>query len=67
MGNLSQYHSQLCFVGGSDFQRKLEYVMDLYRLLSMTIFKAAQQAGTSVVKQSKDPLLSYLTYLLLQT
>ena len=58
--------SKLEFVVGSSFQTSPNYVMDLFKLLSMTTTKTAQHAGAEVVKQSKDPFLSALTYPLMQ-
>ena len=65
--DIAQYSDQLRLINGSDFQKSPEYVMDVYKLLSLTSFKNAQHAGAEVVKQSKDPLLSSLSYPLLQS
>lgn len=51
---------------GSSFQKSPDYIMDLYRMMSITSAKNAQRAGAEVVKQSKDPLLSSMVYPLMQ-
>ena len=64
--DMGQLTDQLRFVKGSDFQTGKKYVMDVYKMLALTTYKSAQHAGAEVVKQSKDPLLSSLSYPLLQ-
>eukprot|EP00842_Homolaphlyctis_polyrhiza_P006459 jgi/Hompol1/6814/HPOL_005090-RA len=57
---------KLKFVVGTSYQLSREYTLDVYRLLSMTTEHAAKKAGAEVVKQVASPLLSGLTYPLLQ-
>lgn len=57
---------KLCFVRGSDFQLSGEYTMDLFKLMANTTVTAAIKAGTEVVKQTKNPLMSSVCYPLLQ-
>lgn len=55
------------FIRGSEFQKSIEYVGDLFSLMSTTKFDTAVKAGTEVVKQSENPLLSNLIYPLMQS
>jgi tyrosyl-tRNA synthetase len=59
--------SKVKFVLGSSFQLKPEYVMDLFKLGNITTIKNAQKAGSEVVKQSDNPLLTSLLYPLMQS
>lgn len=54
------------FVYGSDFQLKSDYVMDMFKILSLTTYKKAKHSGAQVVKQSDNPFLSSLVYPQLQ-
>lgn len=64
--NFENYENNLKFVKGSSFQTSDKYIMDLYKLMSVTPCNVAQKAGAEVVKQSKNPLLSSVIYPLLQ-
>lgn len=50
------------FIKGSDFQKSDGYVMDLYRILSITSEHDAKKAGSQVVKQVDNPMISSLVY-----
>lgn len=50
------------FVRGSDFQTGCKYTWDLYRICSLTSERDAKKAGTNVVKQKENPLISSLIY-----
>lgn len=58
--------TKLKFVRGSDFQYSKDYIHDVYRLFTISTEHDAKKAGTEVVKQTKNPLLSGLVYPLLQ-
>ncbi|KAH6679938.1 tyrosyl-tRNA synthetase [Plectosphaerella plurivora] len=58
--------SKLRFILGSDYQKTPEYIMDLYKLASITSEHDAKKAGAEVVKQSAAAPLSGLLYPLLQ-
>ncbi|RKP16865.1 tyrosyl-tRNA synthetase, cytoplasmic, partial [Rozella allomycis CSF55] len=53
---------KLEFVRGTDYQLSKEYVLDVYKLSSLCTLRDAQKAGTEVVKQVSNPLLSGLLY-----
>ncbi|TBU03159.1 tyrosine--tRNA ligase [Hamiltosporidium tvaerminnensis] len=57
---------KIIFIKGSDFQTSSKYVMDLYKLSSITTERDGKKAGTEVVKQVSNPLLSSLIYPLMQ-
>ena len=57
---------RLRFVLGSSYQRSAEYVMDVYKLCSLTSEHDAKRAGAEVVKQSSNAPLSGLLYPILQ-
>ncbi|PWY94243.1 tyrosyl-tRNA synthetase [Aspergillus sclerotioniger CBS 115572] len=57
---------ELEFVFGSSYQKSPEYVMDVYRLSSLTSEHDAKRAGAEVVKQSNNAPLSGLLYPILQ-
>lgn len=57
---------KLRFVLGSDYQKSANYVMDLYKLTSLTSEHDARKAGAEVVKQTDNAPLSGLLYPLLQ-
>jgi tyrosyl-tRNA synthetase len=59
-------HSKIKFVTGSSFQLTPEYQMDLFRLGNITTIRNAQKAGTEVVKQNTNPLVTSLLYPLMQ-
>eukprot|EP00866_Antonospora_locustae_P001694 jgi/Antlo1/1694/810 len=54
--------SKVKFVRGSSYQRSEKYVMDLYRLSTLTSERDAKKAGSQVVKQVESPVLSSLVY-----
>jgi tyrosyl-tRNA synthetase len=58
--------SKLKFVKGRDYQLSKKYTLDMYRLTSLVTERNAKKAGTEVVKQVDNPLLSGLLYPLLQ-
>ena len=57
---------KLRFVLGSSYQQTAAYVMDVYKLCSLTSEHDARRAGAEIVKQSANPPLSGLLYPLLQ-
>ena len=57
---------KLKFVKGSDIQLSKEYMIDIYKLSSITNINQAKHSGSEVVKQDKNPKLSSLLYPLLQ-
>ncbi|CAM1507915.1 Fc.00g047630.m01.CDS01 [Cosmosporella sp. VM-42] len=57
---------KLKFVLGSSYQKSPEYVMDLYKLCSVTSEHDAKKAGAEVVKQTSNAPLSGLLYPILQ-
>ena len=59
-------HNKIKFVVGSSFQLTPEYQMDLFRRGNITTLRNAQKAGTEVVKQDKNPLVTSLLYPLMQ-
>ncbi|CAK7201329.1 Tyrosine--tRNA ligase cytoplasmic [Sporothrix eucalyptigena] len=58
--------SLLKFVKGSSYQKSPDYIMDVYRLCSVTSEHDAKKAGAEVVKQSTNAPLSGLLYPILQ-
>lgn len=50
------------FVKGSEYQKSREYTMDLYKILSITSEHDAKKAGSQVVKQVGNPMVSSLIY-----
>lgn len=52
----------LIFIKGSDYQFSQKYTFDLYKMSSLTTVHDCMRAGTQVVKQSENPLLSSLIY-----
>ena len=57
---------KLKFVRGSSFQLSEKYTKDVYKMMTLVSLREAQKAGTDVVKQSKNPILSGIIYPLLQ-
>jgi tyrosyl-tRNA synthetase len=57
---------KLKFVVGSSFQKKPDYIFDIFRLSSVVSEHDAKKAGAEVVKQSKNAPLSSLMYPILQ-
>jgi len=57
----------LCFMKGSKFQLSAKYTLDMYKLASNITITHALKAGSEVVKQTKNPLLSRMLYPLLQS
>ena len=55
--------SKIKFVRGTSFQLTAKYSMDVYRLMSKTSLRDATKAGAEVVKQSKNPKMASLLYL----
>lgn len=47
---------------GSSFQYSKEYVFDMFRISSYTTINDCKKAGTEVVKQAENPVLSSLLY-----
>jgi tyrosyl-tRNA synthetase len=58
--------SKLTFMKGSDYQLKPEYVMDIFKLMSLTSYNDSRHSGADVVKQTDNPKLNGLVYPLLQ-
>ncbi|ERS99225.1 tyrosine-tRNA ligase [Sporothrix schenckii ATCC 58251] len=58
--------SLLKFVKGSSYQKSPDYIMDVYRLCSVTSEHDAKKAGAEIVKQSTNAPLSGLLYPILQ-
>ncbi len=56
----------LRFVNGDEIQKTPKYMMDMLLMMSKVTLKAAQHAGSEVVKQNKDPRLSSLAYPIMQ-
>ncbi|RWA14893.1 hypothetical protein EKO27_g149 [Xylaria grammica] len=54
------------FVLGSSYQKTPDYIMDIYKLCSLTSEHDAKKAGAEVVKQSANSPLSGLLYPILQ-
>ncbi|KAG5859730.1 tyrosinyl-tRNA ligase [Encephalitozoon hellem] len=54
--------NRIQFIKGSEFQKSNEYVMDLYKILSITSEHDAKKAGAQVVKQVENPMVSSLVY-----
>ncbi|MEN2495554.1 MAG: hypothetical protein MHMPM18_000162 [Marteilia pararefringens] len=54
------------FVVGSSFQKSPEYITDLYMCVTKTTVKRCIKAGSDVVKQVDDPLMSNLIYPIMQ-
>ncbi|KAL8851018.1 MAG: hypothetical protein Q9221_004008 [Calogaya cf. arnoldii] len=52
---------------GSSYQLSAEYTMDLFRLCSVVSEHDSKKAGSEVVKQVANPMLSGLIYPLMQT
>ena len=57
---------KLRFVLGSSYQKSAPFVMDVYKLASLTSEHDARRAGAEVVKQTSNAPLSGLLYPLLQ-
>ncbi|KAI0517523.1 tyrosyl-tRNA synthetase [Xylaria bambusicola] len=57
---------KVTFVLGSSYQKSPEYIMDVYKLCSLTSEHDAKKAGAEVVKQSANSPLSGLLYPILQ-
>lgn len=54
--------AKLEFVKGTSYQLSREYTLDVYRMVSVVTEHDAKKAGTEVVKQVQNPLLSGLLY-----
>ncbi|KAI0205318.1 tyrosyl-tRNA synthetase [Astrocystis sublimbata] len=54
------------FVLGSSYQKTPDYIMDIYKLCSVTSEHKAKKAGAEIVKQTTDAPLSGLLYPILQ-
>ncbi|KAI2643570.1 tyrosyl-tRNA synthetase [Xylaria nigripes] len=54
------------FVLGSSYQKTPEYIMDIYKLCSLTSEHDAKKAGAEIVKQTANAPLSGLLYPILQ-
>ncbi|KAI1259993.1 tyrosyl-tRNA synthetase [Xylariaceae sp. FL1019] len=57
---------KVSFVLGSSYQKSPEYIMDIYKMTSLTSEHDAKKAGAEVVKQSANSPLSGLLYPILQ-
>jgi tyrosyl-tRNA synthetase len=57
---------KLKFVVGSSYQKSPEYIMDIYKLTSLTSEHDAKKAGAEIVKQTDNAPLSGLLYPILQ-
>lgn len=62
-----EIRKRLKFVRGSSFQKSPEYITDLYETISRVKLHTAQKAGSEVVKQQENPLLSSLVYPIMQS
>ncbi|KAF2667665.1 tyrosyl-tRNA synthetase [Microthyrium microscopicum] len=58
--------SKLTFVLGSSYQKTAPYIMDVYKLCSITSEHDAKKAGAEIVKQTDNAPLSGLLYPILQ-
>lgn len=58
--------SILFFVQGTRFQLTPKYTLDMYKMLSKISVSEAQRAGSEVVKQCENPMMSSLVYPILQ-
>lgn len=58
--------SKLEFVKGSSFQMKPEYIMDIFKMSSITSVHDCHKAASEVVKLGKSPKLSGYIYPLMQ-
>jgi tyrosyl-tRNA synthetase len=54
------------FVRGTSYQLSESFNRDVYRMQSLCTIEQAKRAGSEVVKQSDDPMLSSVTYPILQ-
>lgn len=54
------------FIRGTSYQLSESFSRDVYRMQSLCSIEQARRAGSEVVKQSDDPLLSSITYPILQ-
>ena len=57
---------KLKFVFGSEYQKRSDYVMDVYRMCSLISEHDAKRAGAEIVKQTDNAPLSGLLYPILQ-
>lgn len=58
--------TKIKFVRGTDYQLSKEYTIDVYKFMNCITINAAQKGGSEVIKQSNNPLMSGLSYPLLQ-
>jgi tyrosyl-tRNA synthetase len=58
--------ARLEFILGSSYQLNKDYTIDRFKLEGITRVNVAQKAGAEVVKQTDDPTLGGLIYLLMQ-
>lgn len=58
--------NNLKFVRGTEFQLDQSYTLDAYKMFSKINLYDANKAGSEVVKQSKNPMMSSLMYPALQ-
>lgn len=54
--------NKIRFVKGSEYQKNPDYIFDLYKLCSYTTERDCKRAGSDVVKQRDNVLLSSLIY-----
>lgn len=64
---ISPDDEKLKFIKGSTFQLSEEYTMDMYKMSALVTSNQVLKAGTEVVKQSNNPLMSNLLYPILQS
>lgn len=50
------------FIRGTDYQYERKYVLDMHKLSTLVSVNDAKRAGSEVVKQTENPLLSGLVY-----
>jgi tyrosyl-tRNA synthetase len=62
----SVHWRDLKFVVGETIQLTPKYMTDMLMMMSKVTLKAAQHAGSEVVKQNKDPRMSSLAYPIMQ-
>lgn len=54
------------FIKGSDYQRSEDYILDLYKIMSLTTEHDAKKAGSQVVKQVENPMVGSIVYPMMQ-
>lgn len=64
---LDKYKVKVTFVCGRDFQLKQEYMIDMFRYMSMCGINHCMKAGSEVVRQEDNPKMNSLIYPILQS